>query len=156
MYVHCGWSTSLAGPSVPGEQGVSLPTGMLLPQGCSPTHGVACVTATAVLCDGITVFADGFVLVLLSAEKASPDSGGPWAGRALQLERAYPEVICLNDTRSQKESVATKRMWLYKRTTHTMGNHGHAVVSVGSTSSTRTTAVGTANDIIIIIINYMY
>jgi hypothetical protein len=24
----------------------SLPTGMLLPQGCSPTHGVACVTAS--------------------------------------------------------------------------------------------------------------
>jgi hypothetical protein len=36
--------------------------------------------------------------VLLSAEKASPDSGG----RALQVERAYLEVICLNDTRSQK------------------------------------------------------
>jgi hypothetical protein len=36
--------------------------------------------------------------VLLSAEKASPDSGG----RALQVERAYLEAICLNDTSSQK------------------------------------------------------
>jgi len=96
VHIAC-WSVR---PWRTGRVGVlSLPTGMLLPQGCSPTHGVACVTAIVVFCRMEESYSYQ-VHSLLRQRRL----GGPLTCSRVCINANQRTCVCSNDTRSQKET----------------------------------------------------